>query len=119
MPLRHDYSEIREKKVNQPLEAVVDPTWPNRLELGSQNMRSKHKTTLFKFPNPKRCIAESFHSGSGGVNSTILLAAFPDSLEAGLRAVICFKTPNGSVHNTTSPGIKVQRMKIDKAVTGA
>ena len=33
----------------------------------------------------------------------MLLAAFPASVEFELRAVICFKTPKGSVHNTTSP----------------
>ena len=40
-----------------PREAVVEPTWPNRLQLGSQNTRSKQSTTLFKFPKPSRIIA--------------------------------------------------------------
>ena len=30
---------------NVPLLAVVDPTWPNRLALGSQKTRSKQRTT--------------------------------------------------------------------------
>ena len=37
-----------------PREAVVDPTWPKRLEFGSQKIRSKQRTTLFKLPNPNR-----------------------------------------------------------------
>ena len=40
----------------------------------------------------------------------MLLAAFPASVEFELRAVICFKTPKGSVHKTTSP----KKTKKDK-----
>lgn len=37
-----------QKRKSSPLLAVVLPTCPNKLTLGSQNTRSKHSTTYYK-----------------------------------------------------------------------
>ena len=37
--------KLFKKRIYLPLLAVVDPTCPKRLALGSQNTRSKHNTT--------------------------------------------------------------------------
>ena len=73
------------------------PTCPNRLALGSQKIRSKHSTTLFRFPKPSRWIAATFQSGKGGMNCTVFGTPWV------LAAVHCFNTPNGNVHSTASP----------------
>lgn len=43
--LRNCSGMTYQKRKSSPRLAVVLPTWPNRLELGSQKIRSKHKTT--------------------------------------------------------------------------
>uniref|UniRef100_A0A6B0UUK9 Uncharacterized protein n=1 Tax=Ixodes ricinus TaxID=34613 RepID=A0A6B0UUK9_IXORI len=90
-----------QKRKSSPRLPVVLPTCPKRLELGSQKMRSKQRTTLFRFPNPRREIAAPFHSGSGGTNWTVLG-------RLGLLRTDCLRTPRGSVQRTAS-ALKVAR----------
>lgn len=54
-------------------------------ELRSKN--TEHRT-LLRLPKPILCIAEVFHSGSGGTNCT--------------AGGCCFSTPSGKVHSTAS-----------------
>merc|ERR1719259_997270 len=85
---------------NSPRLAVVEPTCPNKLALGSQNWRSKHSTTLFRFPKPRRLMAVTFQGGSGGEKVTVL-GGWVAGAEGG--ATHCFITPRGSVHSTAQP----------------
>lgn len=95
------YSIITTKRVagerNLPLLCVVLATWPKRFEFGSQKMRSKQSTTLFRLPKPRRSMAAAFQSGSGGENCGALGedAAFGESDS--------LSTPKGRVHKTISP----------------
>lgn len=84
-----------QKRKSSPLLAVVLPTCPNKLACGFQKILSKHKTTLFKLPNPSLCIAEVFQSGKGGQNWTVLSWVL-DGVALSLR------TPRGRVQSTTS-----------------
>lgn len=75
---------------------MVLPTCPNKFALGSQKILSKQRTTLFRLPKPKRWIAATFQSGSGGTNWTEL------GMPCELGAVDCLRTPRGRVQRTTS-----------------
>lgn len=82
---------------------MVLPTWPKRLAFGSQNILSKHNTTLLRLPNPSLWIAATFQSGSGGQNCT----EFGEPV--GHTKVDCLSTPNGSVQRITSPRKQIEK----------
>lgn len=81
--------------LNSPRLAVVLPTWPKRLMSGSQKTLSKHRTTLLRFPNPRRSIAVRFHCGSGGSKRTVF--AWQDS-----SSMAILRTPSVNVERTMS-----------------
>lgn len=58
--------------------------------------------TLFKLPKPILCMADVFHSGSGGTNCT--------------AGGCCFNTPRGSVHSTASH-LYINVWVVDRVLT--
>lgn len=54
----------------------------------TQQKQRQESITLLRLPKPILCIADVFHSGSGGTNCT--------------AGGCCFNTPSGSVHSTAS-----------------
>ena len=97
---------IAKEKEHSPRLAVVLPTWPNRLLLGSQKMRSKQRITLFRFPKPSRLMASCFHVGSGGSNLTVFIWFEGGGLMA------TFRTPRVRVHSTRSAGKRETRKRM-------
>lgn len=96
--------------LNSPRLAVVLPTWPNRLVVGSQKMRSKHRITLFRFPKPSRLMASCFHVGSGGSNLTVF------NWFEGSGAMATFRTPRVKVLSTRSAAGKIERKRWGRLV---
>lgn len=63
-------------------------TLKHNTEDNRQRPETAQSSTLLRLPKPILCIADVFHSGSGGTNCT--------------AGGCCFNTPRGSVHSTAS-----------------
>lgn len=67
---------------------MVMETLKHNAEDNRQRPETAQSSTLLRLPKPILCIADVFHSGSGGTNCT--------------AGGCCFNTPRGSVHSTAS-----------------